>query len=577
MKIASNQPIKINNDNFEVEDSQRGIKLRIEAAHAGKVNGNFLFYTPSSLMKGADSLKEFYKPLQKKHWSKTLGYIYDSTYEELDTSSSYYSKIAREQNPEKLVRLVKDYIKSNQYKSSPGFGVLVAKANLFDKKKIKDLKEQDVGTVSVAGDSPAAYCSICSNLLTDCNHKLGTRYQGETCIGIIADNLNLDHISFETIPANWDTKTTVIQDSQLVGSLEIITEGKTMTLTLENLKEKLTSGQEEFLTELGLSNYLEQYATDVEGAISSSFLLAADRLLPTNTPLTIYVAQKLIDTLEESEDKQILASAVEPLFKELFEGKTEEEVATILVAEVSEKTIEPENEPVKAGEAVPEPIEPVKEQPTIAIADSDKIALAIADSLALTLDNKLVEIVEKIKEVFTQENTAKANRILEDRLKAFESDLSASDVLNSKITEELKESILNQIVLLKKVDRDSDYFKALQSRSVEQLKMTLQDHLFTSAEDKTPEPLKVQDNLQQPVALNPVALDSATNAMTEDTDPAPLVIEDADQIVTQLISDLPEGKMSKNAFYKLYKSVYAEHGSKVAKKLQPVLVEQNKL
>ena len=101
-----------------------------------------------------------------------------------------------------------------------GFGVLVSKARLFNTGKIQDLQNGDSGTVSVAGTG-AAVCSICAGFISKCPHSLGRMYEGQKCFGIVG-NFSLDHISFETIPANWETNSMIIADSQLSGKLEFI-------------------------------------------------------------------------------------------------------------------------------------------------------------------------------------------------------------------------------------------------------------------------------------------------------------------------------------------------------------------
>ena len=63
----------------------------------------------------------------------------------------------------------------------------------------------------------------------------------------------------------------------------------------------------------------------------------------------------------------------------------------------------------------------------------------------------------------------------------------------------------------------------------------------------------------------------------DSADSANLEITDEDKILSEIISKLPEEKLTKTSFTKLYKEVFLTHGSQVAKKLQPVLKEQNKL
>ena len=101
MQLISEENIKISNSTFSVEDALKNntnVSIKIEAAHAGVMNGNYLFYLPKALASGANSLNKFYKPLQKKHYSKTLGYIYESKYIETDISSSYYNDIINSKN-----------------------------------------------------------------------------------------------------------------------------------------------------------------------------------------------------------------------------------------------------------------------------------------------------------------------------------------------------------------------------------------------------------------------------------------------------------------------------------------------
>lgn len=585
MQISNEENIKIENK-FLIEDSLKtnsGVNIKIDAAHAGTINGNFLFYTPKSLIKGADSLKTFYKPLQKKHYSKTLGYIYDSSYVHTNEGSEHYKKINEADSPEKLVKAVKTYIKSKEFKNSKGFGTLTAKASLHDTKKINDLKNHDTGTVSIAGNSPDAYCSICSGMIAECDHTLGARYNNETCIGIVADNLELDHISFETIPANWETGSLIIQDSQLNGKLEIITEGQPMKLTLVELREKLLGNLEEVLTSLGLSEFIEQFKQDASTAKNSEFLSPSEKVLPFNTPLTIYVAQKLIEQLEDSEDKEVIVSTLGTAYTSLFDGKSEEEILSLIkeVKQVQTVVDEPE-QPVEEATIASDPVEEVKAPVNLEVTDANSIALAIMDSLTATIDTKFTDIVEKLTEIFTKEANGKANKILEDRIDAFKADLAAAEVFKDQISSELKDSLVNQIILLKNIPKDHEYISVLSNRTIQDLKRTLEDHLFldfTSTKIQE-QPVVAEETPVLAVAdsqTGPVSQVEAVASMDNAEDPATLEITDEDKILSDIVSKLPEEKLTKTSFTKLYKEVFLTHGSQVAKKLQPVLKEQNKL
>jgi len=579
MQLTTEEKYRVKETKLNIEDALKknsNVSIKIEAAHAGVMNGNFLFYLPKALSFGADSLNKFYKPLQKKHYNSTLGYIYNSEYKETNINSEHYNKITKADNAKDLVSSVKQYIKTDEYENNPtGFGVLVSKAKLYDSNKIKDLQYNDTGTVSVGGDAGVAYCSICSNQIAECGHKLGHRYKNnELCFGIVADDFEIDHISFETIPANWETNSLIITDSkQILGNIELIEEGQLMKLTLDKLKENL-GNIESVLTELNLLEYIDQYKTDIESALNSQFLLSADKQLPYNTPLTTYVTNQLLSQLEESEDKTILIELFGTSFEDIFADKTEDEIKTILtegvkqVEQPAEVTLEPENN------GTPEAV--VATEPTLAITDSDKIVLAIRDSLAASFDNSFQQIFSQLENLFTKENTAKANKILEERIEAFKSDLKASNSLNNVVSEELKESLINQIVLIKGVDIESEYFTKLKSRSIQELKMTLEDHIQLSKQaPKVEKPLPITDALK--TVIDKIDPTTAINEMGNNpAEPQVLEITDADKIIETLVNSV-DSKLSQKEFTTLYKQTTFEHGSKVAKKLQVALKAQNKI
>lgn len=573
MQLFSEENIKIAESSLNIEDAyknKRNVSVKIEAAHAGVMNGNYLFYLPQALQYGSESLNQFPKPLQKKHYSKTLGYIYNSEYIETNTKSPHYKKIINSKDSKELINNVKTYIKTKDYESNRlGFGVLVAKAKLYNQEKILDLKSNDTGTVSVAGDAGIAYCSICGKHVAICGHKLGTRYQNEVCFGIVADNFEVDHISFETIPANWETNSLIIADSQLMGNIELIEEGQSMKISLSELREKL-GNIDSVLTELNLIEYTEQYKTDIASALKSQFLLSADSLIPFNTPLTIYIANKLIESLEDSEDKHVLIELFGTTYSDIFDGKTEEEVKNILTNTVKE---EPKTDPVI------DPVVPATS--TLSVEDSNRLVLAISDSLAASFDNSFQNVLVQLKELFTKESEVKANKLLEDQIVAYKEDLTSADVLREQITSDLKESILNQIILLKNIDITSDYFLKLKERSIQELKMTLEDHIQltkstpvpTTKEEPVVDPLQVKDSL----VIDPVSKTTAVSTMDNpDNEPSSLEIEDSDKIVTEIVSKISE-KLNKPVFTSLYKKTVLEHGSKVAKKLHAALKAENKI
>ena len=151
------------------------------------------------------------------------------------------------------------------------------------------------------------------------------------------------------------------------------------------------------------------------------------------------------------------------------------------------------------------------------------------------------------------------------------------------VTEQLKESLINQIVLLKSVDVNSQYYTKLKDRTVQELKMTLEDHvqLSTSKVEVTAPvvapvvdevPLVVKDADQH---IEKIDVTLAADLMNNE-DKTVLEITDADKIVETVISGV-ENKLTKTEFSNLYKKTVFDHGSKIAKKLHSALKAQNKI
>lgn len=582
MRINSKETYQVGH--MPIKDSSQAVSLRIEAAHAGIVNGNYIFYTPKALEQGSKSLKEFFKPLQKQHYDKTLGYIYDAVFEP-KSNSPYFNIINSASNPKDLVQAVKDYYHSEEYKkNSEGFGTLISKAKLYNQSKIKTLLRKDKGHVSIAGDSEGALCSVCSGIITECEHDLGKRYDNEVCFAI-ADNLELDHISFEEIPANWKTNTLIITDSQVLGTIELI-EGQTMKLTLDELKQRLEN-VEDVLTELGLSDYLEEYKTTVETASNVDYLFPKEKLVPLNTKLAVIVASKLLELLEDSDDKMTVASVIEKEYKELLGDTSVEDAITALTTTTEEVVEEIPTEDTKTNT---EEVEEVKDETVLEVTDADNIALKIVDALQSLVDTKFTDLETKINEALTAKNREASIQIYEDRYEAIQSQLRVAKEAESQLEGELKSSLLTQILLLKKVDVESEYYQKLQSRSLNELKMTLEDHqayatsvTFTETPAKaTTETLEVTDAQKEKVIETDAvpgaeAIDTMSDSEDETEESKALEVQDADTIVNKLVADLGTRQLSQSDYAALYKSTAISHGIATAKKLHVVLKQQFKI
>lgn len=581
MKIESKENITID---IQDKDHSSGTRVRIEAAHSGVMNGNHLFYLPSALESAAITANTFPKPLQKQHYDKTLGYIYKTNYNNFNTDSPYYKDICDSKDFVSLTNTVKTYIKTDDYKyNSKGFGVLVSEAKLYNRSKIEDLKNGDSGTVSIAGKGTTV-CSICSQYMGKggkCKHILGNFYGKERCFGIVG-NFDLDHISFEAVPANWETNSSImIADSQLQGKLELIKEGQPMTL--DELKEKVGSDISELTSSLGLGGYfIPKFLKETSTAKRSQFLLAKDRMLAVNTPLTTYVSKLLVDSLEDSEDKTMLLTLLEPKLKATFADKTSEEILQALEEELKETPAEEAKE--VETEVVSEPTvveEPVAEQPTVEVTDADSMFAAISSRISDEVANAVNSIVAAAK----SDSDGEANALLLEQLEALQSDLNSAGVLIDQLNEDLRQSLIGQILLLKQVSLGSDYYDQILTRSVPELKITLQDHtaMYNGVACET----DIQDSLNTPVVQEepevkdePVVLEKTSTeealVTQEQDDPVELEITDADKHISGILEETTS-TLSGAEFSKLYKNTVISYGSVTAKKLRQALKAAKKI
>lgn len=596
MKINSTETVRLNTSRLSVEDSGKSkyLALKIDSAHAGIVNGNYLFYTPRALREGVESIKEFYKPLQRKHYSQTLGYVYDAEFESKAKSSKYLEAIEKAKSKEELGKLAKEYYYSSDYKENEdGFGVLVSKAKLYNKDKIISLvHKNDKGHVSIAGDAFDPICSICYGDVTVCKHDLGSRYNNEMCFAIV-DHFEVDHVSFEDIPANWKTNTLIVADSLVNGSVDLIDEGQTMKLNLEDFKVAL-GNIENLLTELDLTQYTEQYKQEAEQALGGDFLFPKEKLLHLNTKLGVLVATKLQERLEDGTEKDTVGTLINKEYTKIFQEKTVEEaledLGTASVTEEAKEVVESVDEstdPVKEedtseGEQEDTETDPVKEEGnTLQITDGDRVVLAVVDSLSQLVDTKLASFQEQIQALLTQEQTSVQNTLYTDRIEALQQDLVLAKGVEDTLVEDLRTSLLGQIALLKQVDVQSDYYTKLASRSVKELKLTLEDHLAMQQIPVKVEPttLAVEDAQKDIMAktVDTVGVEDALSTMAETKDVSTLAVEDADQIVSGIMASIGDRNLEPKEYATLYKQTAADHGIAAAKKLHVVLKQQYKI
>lgn len=466
-------------DELQNKEDVTSLRLKITATHAGRINGNKVFYTPRSMREGVNTLvKPFNKHLQKGHNGKAVGVITDSIY--IDHSDKYpelkgiYERMEVASTPQELVTAVKELVNHEiaQTDSFEGLGVTEVKATLYDINFIKDLiSGENQGKVSIGGESDNTLCSVCASpFRQNHRHKRGSTYNGEVCFAIY-DKMTLDHVGFTSTPADFDTNTTIldnenIQDSQVtIETYEIQDnlQGNTQTMKLsyqdfltsagnvDSLAKLYTEASEVKLTEIKTQLGSETPSQD------SAYLLTKDRLLPITTKLGLVTAKRLVTQLDDdAPEKKVLEDLLSTQIELKFDGESIDDFITNFLTEVKE------NPKTTEGEVNPA---------VFSAEDLDLLAEKVSEKIA----GKWEQAQQGIQDSLNSQNYS----LLIDRNKSLEQDIKIiSDSVDS-LTDELKEVIIDRILEKKGLDRNSEYYTTvLAKRDVEQLKSTLEDLKF---------------------------------------------------------------------------------------------------
>jgi hypothetical protein len=534
LKINDSIRLKINPDYFSIEDSNKpkSIRVKIEASHAGKININNVFYTPKALRQGCESLvKPYTKMLQKCHYSKSVGPIEKSYYvDSIDTSSSLYQNISNASTPAALVSSVHEYLNSeHSKKNNKGLGSMFLEGTIHDEQKIVDILDHNAGFVSIAGDSKSAFCSICSSVAGICTHKPGLTYNKRKAF-VIVDSSELDHVSFEEDPADRETHTYVIEDSSLPHNIDILNtnnQGQHMKITLSDLKSKL-SDLPVLLTEFKIKpDYTISDSVNI-----SDFLFVEDSLLPLTSKASLYLADKLLFTLEDSTDKDFLTEKVQ---------------AASVVLGVDLLTLEEELVEKEVEETVPPVV------PTTTDNVSVDLLLAISE-----LSEKLTALSTS---VLTLQDSNKGTDLQKSEIAALRKDNATKSTVISKLTTQLKDSVISKFT--SKIEDAAKRDKLVQDLSTKSLSeletaLTLLDSV--SATTITPAPEVKEEEVTQP-ELKPATIDTAILDTATKTD-AELEKESKDQLITDYVAtlEIKDNCISKTKLKELYKTVALKDG-----------------
>ena len=484
-----------------VSDSVKSIGVKIEAARSGKVNRNFVLYTPKAMDKGMLSFIEpFEKHLQSKHNGDAVGVIKEATYVEeyFPQASDNFIEIVKRvkeasenSDGRSLVKAVKELIKTEEYKSPDykGLGIANIKGEIHDANTIYQIRTKDrsKGTVSIGGKSREVYCSICSGKGGNSHaHQRGKIYSNEVCF-YIHNDLELDHCGFVTEPADKDTNTQIVSDARqndLIMDVLNYTDNNPsaeQTMNLAALKQKIDN---KTAVEALISEYIpdadqaaiaiEEYENSLPNSKPNHYLFSTENLLNIKTPVGIFLSEKLLEDLEDSAEKGFITQSLNTIKKSKDIENSDEALKDFLDAKKAEKDLEKPAEPVDTlpedKEASKEPVDTTEVKDSVATANEPEYLVNFMTKLVDLFDQKIGELKEAVKVEDTIQ-TEYAKQELETLRKTLDTDQVALDQMSNSY----KDSLVDQIILLKENNVSADYLERLKTRSTDQLKTTIED------------------------------------------------------------------------------------------------------
>ena len=486
----------------KVEDSIKSINVRIEAARSGRINGNLAMYTPKAMTEGMHSfLYPFKKHLQSDHYGEAIGVISEAEYaiEFFPKASKDFLKLVNtinkasaESNGKLLVSSIKQLIRTPEYNSPEykGLGTANIYGDIYDLDLIKKLKNRDskTGKVSIGGKSSEVYCSVCAERLVDDDHihAKGEYYNGELCF-YIHNDLYLDHCGFVANPADKLTKTEIVNDEESsLLNLDVINYTKNSTenlmnlLKLKELAKDATSVktliEQQFTDESKANIAKEKYEASLKGARATSYLLTGDKVLNLRTPVGIYLAESLVNQFDDAdEDKEALKDVIDKAKTVLDIENLDTSLEEFLVQSPSkvEVVTDSQQETPKDSEKTEEdkqpenPIETVTGPEGFSVTDAQQIIDKISEFVATKFEELTTTFTSKV------EDTQKSS--LKDELNSLRVNLEAGESVISDLQSEYSNSLIELIRIKKGGTISDEYVQKLKTRSIDQLKLTLED------------------------------------------------------------------------------------------------------
>ena len=251
-------------------------------------------------------------------------------------------------------------------------------------------------------------------------------------------------------------------------------------LKLKELAKDATSVktliEQQFTDESKANIAKEKYEASLKGAKATSYLLTGDKVLNLRTPVGIYLAESLVNEFDDAdEDKEALKDVIDKAKTVLNIENLDTSLEEFLVQSPSkvEVVTDSQQETTKDSEKTEEdkqpenPIETVTGPEGFSVTDAQQIIDKISEFVATKFDELATTFTSKVED--------KQKSSLKDELNSLRVNLEAGESVISDLQSEYSNSLIELIRIKKGGTISDEYVQKLKTRSIDQLKLTLED------------------------------------------------------------------------------------------------------
>ena len=318
-----------------------------------------------------------------------------------------------------------------------------------------------------------------------------------------------------------------------------------MKITISDLKSKLAD----------LSTLYKEYkiASTVEvkdSETDSDYLFVEDKLLPLNSQQNLFIALKLLDTLEDSADKDFLSEKIES-FKELIaKDMTVEDLENTVVAK--ESVQEEATSVVEAEGQTPKVVEEVAAD----VISKSELLAAIGD-----LSAKIESIQTSV--VSLQDSaTVSATSLQKQEIDALRRDLNIKGSLITELQSKLKSAIIdNALFKIKDAAKKEAFKEKVADKSLAEIQVAIE--LIDSLQEESA-PVEHKAEVDTEIKQVPVEIaieDSNQNSEIDEQEK--LMLELFDSASSFAKNDVIPHK----DFVEIFRDTVTNHGYSLAKEL----------